>query len=75
MKLVENWRALPRMYSVQAMSAIVVIQAARVTVGADTLAMPVPLLGSTVAEALTALTAVLALTGIVGRAVAQFTEP
>lgn len=77
MKLVDNWRALPRMYSVQAMAAIVAIQASSAALEAlkaGMLAAPVPLLGITLAEATTGLTTLLALTGIVGRAVAQFTE-
>lgn len=74
MKWIENWRALPRMYSVQAMAAIVAVQASRELLSAQQLAAPVPLLGVTLADVLTGLTTLLALGAIVLRAVAQFTE-
>lgn len=72
MKLIENWRQAPLMYSVQALAAIAAIQGAAAYLSAEQLAAPVLFWPSvTWGGAIQSITAFLGVTGSVARLIAQ----
>ena len=72
MKLIDNWRQAPRMYSVQALAAIAAIQGAQAYLTAEQLAAPILFAPDwTYASALQAATAFLGISGLVARLIAQ----
>ncbi len=72
MKLIENWRQAPRMYSVQALAAIAALQAAAAYLTPEQMAAPILFApGWTYAAALQAVTAFLGITGMLARLIAQ----
>lgn len=72
MKLIENWKQAPRMYSVQAFAAIAAIQGMAVYLSAEQMASPIIFLPEwTYGAAMQAATAFLGITGMVARLIAQ----
>lgn len=72
MKLIENWKQAPRMYSVQALAAITTLQGIGAYLSAEQLAAPIVFLPDwTCGAALQAATAFLGITGTIARLIAQ----
>lgn len=72
MKLIDNWKQAPRMYSVQALAAIAALQAAQAYLTAEQLAAPILFAPDwTYGSALHAVTAFLGITGLLARLIAQ----
>lgn len=74
MKLIHNWRAAWRMFSVQALAAIAALQLAAASAPRGVMELPVPLMGgATYADALGWLTFAAAIVGGIGRLIDQGT--
>ena len=72
MRLIENWRQAPRMYSVQALAAIATIQGSVAFLTAEQLAAQILFFPSwTWAGLAQSVTAFLGITGMVARLIAQ----
>lgn len=72
MKIIDNWKQAPRMYSVQALAAIAALQAGAAYLTPEQLASPILFApGWTYASALQAATAFLGITGMLARLIAQ----
>ena len=71
MQLIDNWRQWPKMYSTWAFGSIATIQAATAFIAADVLAARVPFIDYTWQGLISSATAFLAISGMVGRLVAQ----
>lgn len=71
MKLIDNWRQWPRMYSTWAFGSIATIQAATAFIAADVLQAQVLLSSYTWQGLISSVTAFLAISGMVGRLIAQ----
>ena len=72
MKLIENWKQAPRMYSVQALAAITALQGIGAYLSAEHLAAPIVFMPDwTYGAALQAATAFLGITGTISRLIAQ----
>lgn len=71
MKLIDNWRQWPKMYSTWAFGSIATIQTATAFIAADVLAARVLLSDYTWQGLISSATAFLAISGMVGRLIAQ----
>jgi hypothetical protein len=72
MKIINNWKQAPRMYSVQALAAIAALQGVQAYLTAEQLAAPILFAPEwTYASALQAATAFLGITGLIARLIAQ----
>jgi hypothetical protein len=71
-RLIDNWRQAPRMYSVQALAIIATLQGAQTYLTAEQLAAPILFAPDwTYGSALSAVTAFVGITGLVARLIAQ----
>jgi hypothetical protein len=72
MKLIDNWKQAPRMYSVQALAVIATIQGAAAYLSPEQLASQIPFLAAwTWGGAIQSATSFLGITGLVARLIAQ----
>ena len=71
MKLIDNWRQWPKMYSTWAFGSIATIQTTAALLSAEILAAPVLLMDVTWGGLISSLTAFLAISGAVGRLISQ----